>query len=729
MPSFPEKPRPPATGDRHAARRRPRPEILLPAAAILLAFSLRLIFFLQLAASPIAEFLVEDSRVYHEWARLIAGGGLIGDDVFHALPLYPYFLGLIYAVTGGGIQTARLVQVIMGTVNCFLLYRLGRKLFRPAVATTAVFLMAIYKLLIVYDSALLSPVLIVFLSCLLLLALIRVRESGDRIPGWLGVGLLTGIGAAASAHLLAFVPLALIWAVFTTRENKWIRKPAVAGAYLAGVMVAIAPFTLHNLVAGDDFVPLTAHSGINFFIGNNPASRGVFEPPPVLRTGGATLQQDAARFAQAARGRSLKPSEINSFWFQKGLEFIRGRPGEFLSLLGRKFVIFWDSLEIADVIHPHFFVEFAPILKLPFLTFGIVAPFSLLGMILTWKTRRRTAALYLFVAAWIISTILFFVNARYRLPLAPFLLLFAAYSLVWFRDRVKARKWLPAGCALVALGGLAVFVNPQIFSRPRFRLSLGAGHNHLGTFYFQRGELEEAEREFTLARDLEPRRAEAHYNLANVHFRLDRIDEARQGYERAIALNPAYESAHLALALVYEREGKTGEARDKYLEIINNAPRLLHPRLRLAHLNIYQDAGSPEEAIVVLEEALSLEPGAPPVYSYLAEAYLRLEQTDRAIEILERGIDAAGEDDLLLLQLGATLLREDFELDRARGILQEAARRLPGRFDSHLYLGDYYFRVGDLREAEASWRRALSIRPGDRAILRRLETIRDYDAE
>ena len=704
-------------------------KVALPATVIVLAFALRLTFFLQLASSPIAEFLVEDSKTYHDWAMAIAGGKLIGDDVFHALPLYPYFLGLIYALSGGGIQTARLIQVILGAFNCGLLYLLGKRLFQPAVALLAAFLMATYGLLIIYDSAILSPVLIIFLCCLLLLVLLKVRSSGDRPAGWLGAGALTGISAAVSAHVFAFIPLVLVWAWLGPVRARWTGKLKLTAAYLLGVVLAIAPFTWHNRVAGNDFVLLTAHSGINFYIGNNPKARGVFEPPPGLRSGGATLQQDAARLAQVSVGRRLKPSEINSFWFRRGVDFVRNQPFSFLRLLGTKFIIFWDGLEIADVIHPYFFLEFAPVLKFPFPTFAIVAPFALLGMALAWKQRRKIALLYLFTAAWIFSILLFFINARYRLPLVPFVLLFAAYALIWWWDKIRFKKWAAATGAAAALIGLIVFVNPQLFFRPRFVLSLGAGHNHLGTFYFQRGDWEAARRELERARDLEPRRAEAHYNLANLDLRLGRLAEARQGYELAIKINPFYESAHLALALVYEQQGEISAARRKYLEIVRNSPRLLLPRLRLAYLIIYREAGKPEEAVAILKDALELEPSAGEAYFYLAEAYVRTEDYAAARKVLEQGIKAAPKDGQLLLKAGKLWLEKEEDFEKAFDMLLEASLLLPDRAEPHLYLGDYYYRTGHAAEARASWRKALQIRPDDPLARERLQQLTGQKAD
>ncbi|MFH1037102.1 MAG: glycosyltransferase family 39 protein, partial [PVC group bacterium] len=338
---------------------------IILAAILFLAFSLRFIFFYQIAKSPIAGMVIEDSKTYHDWAAGIAGGDWLGKEVFFALPLYPYLLGLIYAIAGVNLQTARFIQVVMGTVNCWLIFLIGRRFFNAGVGLLAAFFMSVYGWLIVYDSAILSPVLIIFLEALVLLYLLRLEDRRGGWAGWLGAGLLLGLTATASAHIIAFIPLVAVWIFLRFRRSSGGGRRIAA--YLSGVVLVLGLVALRNWQVGRDFVPLTAHGGINFFIGNNPHSRGVFEPPPILRSGGATLRQDAEKIARRALGRPLKPSEVSAFWFGQSFDFIKKNPGSFILLLGRKFTIFWDSLEIADVIHPYFFREIAPVLKCPFL--------------------------------------------------------------------------------------------------------------------------------------------------------------------------------------------------------------------------------------------------------------------------------------------------------------------------------------------------------------------------
>src|SRR6186997_2802714 len=78
------------------------------------ALAVRLVHVWQLRATPFSEVLLGDAHGYDEWARRLAAGDWIGTEVFYQAPLYPYFLGLLYATIGSSVLAVRLVQAGIG---------------------------------------------------------------------------------------------------------------------------------------------------------------------------------------------------------------------------------------------------------------------------------------------------------------------------------------------------------------------------------------------------------------------------------------------------------------------------------------------------------------------------------------------------------------------------------------------------------------------------------------
>ena len=619
-------------------------EVVLVIAIIILAFSLRIAFLCQMAESPIADLLAEDSKIYNDWAREIAGGDWSGKEVFYALPLYPYFLGLIYSVLGYHLYLAKFIQVVIGTTNCYLVYLLGRRLFPPSVALLAAFFMAAYGMLIVYDSAILPPVLSICLCACLLLYLLRIQSAEKGSTRWLFAGFLSGVTGTACAQVFLFIPLVVVWIFCTFPSRAFRRKTAAAGCYLLGAVTVIALTTWRNWRVEKDFVPLTAHAGINFFIGNNPRSEGVFEPPPGIRSGADSLRRDSALAARKALGRQLRPSEVSAYWYNRGVRFINEQPGSYLRLLVWKFTLFWDSLEIADVIHPGFFKGYAPLLKAPLVTFGMAAPVSLLGLCLGLRMGKKLLLLYLFVAGYTISTVLFFINARYRLPIVPFLMLFAAYAVFWLWKKLRERQPRPVALSLVLLLFFVLWVNPRLYTEPRFILDTGAAHNHLGAYHYRKGDYRRAREEFEKALRLEPDRPEAYFNLAKADLKLGRTEEAMHGYREAIRLKPDYIKAHCSLADALAGTGNPGRA----IEVIERA---LHadPDSAAAYVSmgfIYGSLGRYSEALEAFRAAARIEPDLPVAHLGMGMVYVstgdRISALDEYRILEEMDSDQAG---------------------------------------------------------------------------------------
>ena len=77
---------------------------------------------------PLSDAPTIDEASYDEWAVDIASGDWTGEEVFFQEPLYPYFLGCVYAVSGRDLDVVRIIQVVLGVLSCWLVARLGRRL-------------------------------------------------------------------------------------------------------------------------------------------------------------------------------------------------------------------------------------------------------------------------------------------------------------------------------------------------------------------------------------------------------------------------------------------------------------------------------------------------------------------------------------------------------------------------------------------------------------------------
>src|SRR6185436_2209149 len=95
--------------------------------------------------------------------------------------------------------------------------------------------------------------------------------------------------------------------------------------------------------------------------------------------------------------------------------------------------------------------------------FGVLVPLAVLGLLLTWPLRSRLWVFYAMTLAYAASVLAFYVFARYRYPLVPLLIVFAAGGLATLpRVRLQAQLLVPVAAA-------AVFANWPLLSTTLMR--------------------------------------------------------------------------------------------------------------------------------------------------------------------------------------------------------------------------------------------------------------------
>src|SRR5438876_6572910 len=142
---------------------------------------------------------------------------------------------------------------------------------------------------------------------------------------------------------LAIVPMIFASLFLKRYSQRWQALATRVGLLLAGLALGMSPCWIHNYLIAKDPVPLSAHSGINFWIGNNPQANGYPRFPPGLRAGQAAMLQDSITQAEVAAGRPLKHAEVSAYWSGKAKAYVSGHFGDWLTLLARKVRNFWSA--------------------------------------------------------------------------------------------------------------------------------------------------------------------------------------------------------------------------------------------------------------------------------------------------------------------------------------------------------------------------------------------------
>ena len=107
---------------------------------------------------------------------------------------------------------------------------------------------------------------------------------------------------------------------------------------------------------------------------SNKNATGIYMPLRIDRQETKYERHDARALAEQQIGRTLKPSEVSSFWFKRSLDYIFGHPWEWMKLMGRKFLLFHNKVEIPDVIDYQIFKGEARFLHITVISFFLLFP-------------------------------------------------------------------------------------------------------------------------------------------------------------------------------------------------------------------------------------------------------------------------------------------------------------------------------------------------------------------
>jgi 4-amino-4-deoxy-L-arabinose transferase-like glycosyltransferase len=416
-----------------------------------------------IAHSPYREVSNIDSDSYEKWARDILTTGWRPTRHFYQSPLYAYFLAVVYKLFGQGPWAPRIIQIFVGSASAGLLYGIGASLFRRRVGWLAGLGLAVYGPLILEEVTVSKTTLLV-LTVLASFAIFLRYAPSARLPGIALSGVLLGISVSGVGQwMLGFLAFGAFTGLVPPELSRR-RRVLVSAVFLAAGLCVIAPEVAWNTYKAGGFL-LTGGGGLNFYEGNNERASSLPAKPNGVRDIPQFEEEDSARVAQEQSGSKLNPAEVQRYWTRQALDFIRRQPGAYLTLLWKKFQILWNAYEIPDNYHYAFVREqFVPVFY-GCLSFGQVAPLALIGMAFPFWRRKTILAMIVLCFSYLATLLLFYVRSRYRIPMMPFLLVFAAVgverSIAWARS--LDWRLIPAGVGLIVA---AAFINQSYCEPP-----------------------------------------------------------------------------------------------------------------------------------------------------------------------------------------------------------------------------------------------------------------------
>jgi tetratricopeptide (TPR) repeat protein len=557
-------------------------------------FILRLIFINEISDSPFIRSLASDAQIYFEWGKNIARGSWFGHQVFYMSPVYAYFLAVINLIFFDAVFAAQVIQALLNTINIFMIYILARRIFSVPAGYISAASAAVYSIFIFYSGLILMEILHTFFISVFLLLLLRMKDALNN-KLFFGTGLIFGILVLFRGNILLFLPVLFIWLYLIYKDQvKLLIKTSVL--FLIGVLIPVSLIALNNYIAEEDFLLLTSNGGINFYIGNNPSATGIYMTPKEF-----SLDTDITgkNYAEKMSGRTLKPGEVSDFWFGEGMEYVKENPSDAVRLFFTKFLLFFDEAEnpqSASMDIQFFSTYYSKLMKFPFPGFYFFLLFAAAGTFLNRDKRKNFNILLLFLLTYAAASAIFFVIGRFRVPVAPVIIIFAGGGIYSLYTVIKGKKYFellkPAAVII-----LLIIINIAVV--PSFSFSNYDALNHVGKTHFEQGN----------------------------------YDQAIENYRKSLQLNDRY-STYLLLGNAYAAKKDFRNARTAFMEALKRNPRAELAYFSLGGLEIQMN--KPAEALKNYEKAIELNPSFGEAYKNAAILYYMAEDYKPALDYFQK---------------------------------------------------------------------------------------------
>lgn len=332
-------------------------------------------------------------------------------------PFYPVFTAIIYYLTNHS-QTAMLViQSIVSSALCFVIYSIAIRLTGKKQALLAAALVAFHPGIIIYSILKLHSLVFDAFFYLLTIALIlRFIQKPSNKEAILTGGVI-GLALLSRSTILVFVIFALAYVFFILQSIKIkVRIRYILLICLAAI-IAYSPWVIRNCKVFHKAVFMPTCSGENLWVGNNRAASGsaiLLSGRSVHKMMPQEMRRDLGKLDELAQVRYY-----NNYF----LNFIKKEPLLFIQLFLKKFYNFWWFAPQTGVLYSRLWLNMYKLYYAPLFFLFII------GLLSALKNRPKNHAVFLLCVYMLSLAFLHaivIVDTRHRWTVEPAMIIFAS---------------------------------------------------------------------------------------------------------------------------------------------------------------------------------------------------------------------------------------------------------------------------------------------------------------
>jgi len=370
-------------------------------------------------------------------------------------PTVVYFFAAVLWLAGDHLWAIVIAQWLVDVGTCLVLFFITLEIFKDRrVALVASMLFALYGSGLVYSLVAWSePVFTLVLAGLTWSLLCALREPS------LGRFALSGglLGLAVLARpVMQFYPLVVLALLYWMLDRCWSKVLSSFAVFFLAFAAVLSPWVIRNYFVFNAFIPGSSHSGDSLYQSNFALDQPDYLHYRTTKKSEPSLRQALeARFGPApghlslnsyARAKGLNEYEVDRIAFEEAIKAIREFPGRYAVASLVRFARFWFGSRFVGL-----FQERGS--RLGYLVAaanGVLLALAAVALVCFRGAWLRSAVplivLIAYTSAVYAATLAL---ARFSVPLMPYVMAFAAYTLVRLLPQWgKSPGVLPSACGV-----------------------------------------------------------------------------------------------------------------------------------------------------------------------------------------------------------------------------------------------------------------------------------------
>jgi 4-amino-4-deoxy-L-arabinose transferase-like glycosyltransferase len=354
----------------------------------------------------------DEEEQYYPQALKLYSENIWGDNT-KIMPFLPTLLAFLFYFTSGDLLVTRLLLALLSSSLIVITYFLAKEIFNSKVALLSSFICACYPLIVFSSGLLLPEMCFTTLMCLGILCLIK---ANGRPKSFALAGLVIGIASLTISITVIFFIAIVLMIVIKKSVTLKINKFTSVSSFILTYCLVLCIWGARNYYVIGEFYVVKSNYGEVLHLHNNQYASGFTRKEN---------QMNKEKYFKELEEKIKNKTRIegNRIYLNEALSFVMEHPFGFFRLCIERFFNLF-RLYAGTISSNNFTSNLVSIISI--ITIGPVLLFSFIGMFYALQDWKN----HIYVIIYFMSLIIIFSiirsSIRARLPLEPFLIIYAS---------------------------------------------------------------------------------------------------------------------------------------------------------------------------------------------------------------------------------------------------------------------------------------------------------------